>query len=297
MITRRNNFISFRQQEDRRNMTRFRIFDAVEISRDLQCDWARQQPEVPPSEAAQDHFSQRHRIMQNQSRHWALRCYMKRRGSTDACAIRHDRAIDCVTFQFIECCKRRWPDPRQSRWPRAVAESRIIHSPDFNGALIPHLCLGGYPAIRAIGIAIETQNENVCAALLLRATRLSCPDFQLAILKRNCFAHCAACIDRRSRWEQNQMIRQMTENHDGRIYDGDCERNYKADDLGHPALRWPDLRQRSGQSPSSFSSDLICSRNSGVFSCPWAETACCTAASSTSCSVPEILSEQFFSLG
>lgn len=24
--------------------------------------------------------------------------------------------------------------------------------------------------------------------------------------------------------------------------------------------------------------DLICSRNSGVFSCPWAETACCTAA-------------------
>src|SRR6266516_4053121 len=51
------------------------------------------------------------------------------------------------------------------------------------------------------------------------------------------------------------------------------------------------------QSLSSLSIDLICSRNSGAFLCPWAETACCTAASSTSSSVPEIFSEQFFSLG
>src|SRR6266536_4662609 len=36
------------------------------------------------------------------------------------------------------------------------------------------------------------------------------------------------------------------------------------------------------QSLSSLSIDLICSRNSGAFLCPWAETACCTAASSTS---------------
>ena len=51
------------------------------------------------------------------------------------------------------------------------------------------------------------------------------------------------------------------------------------------------------QSRSALSICLICSRNSGVFWCPCAETACCTAASSTSSSVPEILIEQFFSLG
>src|SRR6266487_2907260 len=51
------------------------------------------------------------------------------------------------------------------------------------------------------------------------------------------------------------------------------------------------------QSLSSLSIDLIWSRNSGEFSCPCAETACCTAASSTSSSVPEIFREQFFSLG
>jgi hypothetical protein len=53
----------------------------------------------------------------------------------------------------------------------------------------------------------------------------------------------------------------------------------------------------ASQSLSSLSIDLIWSRNSGEFWCPWAETACWTAASSTSSSVPEILSEQFFSLG
>src|SRR5882757_8858350 len=48
---------------------------------------------------------------------------------------------------------------------------------------------------------------------------------------------------------------------------------------------------------TSSSIDLIWSCNSGVFWWPCAETACCTAASSTSSPVPEIFSEQFFSLG
>ena len=39
VVTRRNYFVFFREQEDRRSVTRFRIFDAVEISRDLQRDW------------------------------------------------------------------------------------------------------------------------------------------------------------------------------------------------------------------------------------------------------------------
>ena len=39
VVTRRNYFVFFREQEDRWSVTRFRIFDAVEISRDLQRDW------------------------------------------------------------------------------------------------------------------------------------------------------------------------------------------------------------------------------------------------------------------
>ena len=38
------------------------------------------------------------------------------------------------------------------------------------------------------------------------------------------------------------------------------------------------LSGRLLQSGSSLRIDLICSGNSGVFSCRWAETACCTAA-------------------
>ena len=51
------------------------------------------------------------------------------------------------------------------------------------------------------------------------------------------------------------------------------------------------------QPASSWSIDFNCSRSSGEFGCPWEETACCTAASRTSSSVPEIFKVQFFSLG
>ena len=55
------------------------------------------------------------------------------------------------------------------------------------------------------------------------------------------------------------------------------------------------LRYRS--SYSSLSMDRSCSLNSGVFSCPCTATACCTAASSTSSSVPDNFRVHPFSLG
>src|SRR3954470_9058152 len=51
------------------------------------------------------------------------------------------------------------------------------------------------------------------------------------------------------------------------------------------------------QSAESFSIDLSCSRNSLGSLWPCAEQACCTAASSTSSSVPDIFSVQPLSLG
>src|SRR5439155_20161648 len=53
---------------------------------------------------------------------------------------------------------------------------------------------------------------------------------------------------------------------------------------------WPLSVARS--SPSTLSIDLICSRNFGLFCLPCDETACCTAASITSSSVPVIFSNQ-----
>src|SRR6266481_9046696 len=64
---RRDDFIPLGQQEDCRRMNRFRVLNAVEISRDLQRDWTRQQPQVPPPKLTKDHFTQRRWIMQNQS--------------------------------------------------------------------------------------------------------------------------------------------------------------------------------------------------------------------------------------
>src|SRR5207247_5625156 len=56
-------------------------------------------------------------------------------------------------------------------------------------------------------------------------------------------------------------------------------------------------RMAAGRYFSSFRNPLICSLSSGDSLCPWLVTACCTAAVSTSSSVPEMVNEQLFSLG
>src|SRR6516165_407468 len=100
MKTRRHHFISFGEEENRRCATRRRIYDAVEISRHLQCDWTCQQPQVPPAELTQDHFAQWRWILQNYSGDAARPrcCQMKRGRSADARSKRHNWPIVCVTF-------------------------------------------------------------------------------------------------------------------------------------------------------------------------------------------------------
>jgi hypothetical protein len=98
VITRGNYFIPFREQENRPRVTRPRVLDSVEVPRDLRSDWTCQQPQVPPAEPTQNHFTQRHRIMQNQPGDGALRSHMERSRRTDACAVRDDWPIARVTF-------------------------------------------------------------------------------------------------------------------------------------------------------------------------------------------------------
>src|SRR6266496_5845277 len=85
--------------------------------------------------------------------------------------------------------------------PGAAAESGIIHSPDFNCAIVPCLDLSSGPMLSAIGIAIKTQNIKVCTTLLLRSTRLRNPNFQFSVVERNDFANGPTRIDRRPGWK------------------------------------------------------------------------------------------------
>src|SRR6266702_6755798 len=156
MITRRNYFVLFCQQEDCWRANRSRVLNAVEVPRDLQRDWTGQQPEIPPAESTQDHLAQRRWIVQNQSGDPGRpgRSHVERNCPADACSERHDWPIPRVTFQFIKDGKRGGPDLRKPRWSRAPAESGIIHSPDFYSTVIPHLGFGGCPAISAIRVAV-----------------------------------------------------------------------------------------------------------------------------------------------
>jgi hypothetical protein len=49
------------------------------------------------------------------------------------------------------------------------------------------------------------------------------PDFQIAILERNRSANGSPGINRRTRRKKNQMVRQMSEEHDNKV----CQANYE----------------------------------------------------------------------
>ena len=95
----------------------------------------------------------------------------------------------------VESRQRGRSQSREARRSGAATESRIIHSPYFDRAAIPHFRFLRHPALRAIRIAIETQDEKLRALLLLRTPGSSTPDFQLSASKRN--ALCAARLPRR----------------------------------------------------------------------------------------------------
>src|SRR5262249_50677650 len=114
-------------------------------------------------------------------------------------------------------------DLGKARRPGAVAKPGIVHPPDFYCAIIPHVGIGGCPPIRAIRVPIKTQDVDFGVAFFPGALRFCRPQFQFAILERNGFANRITGINWHPRWEENQMVRQMTKQHDEQIYDSYCE--------------------------------------------------------------------------
>src|SRR4029077_17633841 len=86
MKTRRNPLISFRQQKNGRRVTRFGVRNTVEVPWNLQGNWAREQPEIPPAKLTQNHLPQRGRMVQDQSGNRAMRRHMQRSRAAKACA-------------------------------------------------------------------------------------------------------------------------------------------------------------------------------------------------------------------
>src|SRR5438094_3711950 len=153
-----------------------------------------------------------------------------------------DAAQRCVASQLRRCLfqKGRLVDPLRDvlihqmppaqpanlgkpRWPCAATESRIIHSPDFDCTVAPHLSLSSRPALSAVCVAIKAQNIHLRIAFGSCQAGLRDPYFQLSVLGRNRFPNRATRIDRCSCQKQNQMVRQMTEKHHSEVYNPDCE--------------------------------------------------------------------------
>src|SRR4026207_1171137 len=105
------------------------------------------------------------------------------------------------------------PDLGKPRWPGTAAESGIIDSPDFDCAVIPHICLINGPTLSTVCVTIKAQNIYVRITFGSREARLRDPYFQLSVFERNGLANGAARVDRRSCWKQNQVVRQVTEKH------------------------------------------------------------------------------------
>jgi hypothetical protein len=118
-----------------------------------------------------------------------------------------------VKSQFIKDRERSRPNLGKPRRPCAAAEPRIIHSPNFDCSIIPHLGLFRWPTFRAVCIAIKPQNVDVRIAFGSRQLGLRNPHFQFSIFEWNDFADGASWIDWRPGRKQDQMVGQMTEKH------------------------------------------------------------------------------------
>ena len=135
------------------------------------------------------------------------------------------------TLQRVERGHRRGRDPFQPRWTGAAAKSRIIHSPNFYGAVVPHLGFSGDPAIGTVRVTIKSQHVDFSAAKLLSATRARGPQFHFTILEWDGFSNRAVRINRLRRRKQNQLIRQTKEH---RHKNAACrEHACRHDDLSH----------------------------------------------------------------
>jgi len=212
-----NDFVFVGKQKNCRSVSAPTVRNIIKVAWDLQGHRSSQQPQIPPAELAEDHWSKRRWIVKDQASHGALRSYMQRRARPDACTKRNNRPIAGILFHRIKGSEGGGADSRQSRRSSAAAVARIIHSPNLNRTVIPHFCFGCYPALRAIGVPVETQNVNGRMAALLRDLRSCCPQLQFTVVEWNDLARRAVRIDRRGARKENEQVGEMREKHDRQI--------------------------------------------------------------------------------
>jgi hypothetical protein len=97
-----NHLISFRQQKNGRRLTRFGIRNTVEVPWNLQSNWTREQPEIPPAKLTQNHLPQRWGIMQDQTGDRPIRSDMKCGSRTEARAKDDNGPIFRFALQRVE---------------------------------------------------------------------------------------------------------------------------------------------------------------------------------------------------
>ena len=110
-----------------------------------------------------------------------MRRDVQRWRGANARAEKHNGMFASFASQRVERSGSRGRDPLQPRWTSAAAESRIIHSPDFYGALVPHLGFSRDPAIGTIRVTIKSQHVDFGVTALLGETRSRRPHFHFTL--------------------------------------------------------------------------------------------------------------------
>ena len=136
---RRDDLIFLREQKNGRRSTRARVRNAVKISRDLQCHWTGQQPQIPPAELAQNHLAataadSARSVRRSSAGRDTIR---EARSSREARAKTTMGAVNRLHVSIRQIRNRRRPGAPVAP-ARAGAKSGIIHPPDLDRAILPH---------------------------------------------------------------------------------------------------------------------------------------------------------------
>ena len=161
--------------------------------------------------------------MQNQACNLSMRGDMQGSRGSEACSEHDYREISRGVLERVECRERRRSQSRESRGSSAATEPRIIHSPNLHRPVIPHFGFERDPAIRAIGVAVETQHINLGLPALLRQPGSGCPNFQFAALEWYWFSNRRTGINAVGRRKQNQPVRKWGQGNHSKIQN----RNHK----------------------------------------------------------------------
>ncbi len=169
LVTWRYDLIVFSKEKNRGLCNRLCISDAVEIGWNLGGDRTCQEPKIPPPEMLKNDLAECRRIMQNEPSYGSIRSHVQSCRCPETRRKNYNRFAVRFSLQCFERRHRGWTDALQFRWTGAATEPGIIHSPNFNRPLIPGICFGSDPSLRAIGVSVESKHINFWCAALLRA--------------------------------------------------------------------------------------------------------------------------------